>query len=650
MGSWSSWLRSRDRRANRGAQMKAFILALCSTILIFGFLPAQAEAQSTSSTSTSTFLRPSAQKGISPELRERLKAELKAEIKQELAAESALSGSVKEDKWSQEQWKWSEPAKPTLNFLAVDGYFRFRYDFFHRLDLGTYHPKVLDNPDSGPFSGGNSPPVPICNTDADCVAATGKGESLGGANMRLRLEPILNVFEDVRIKMQIDILDNLVLGSTPEGFPTNPYSPLVGFSQTQIPPSDGRNALNDSIRVKRLWAEVMTPLGQLRVGRMPSHFGMGLMANEGRGLDSDYGDSNDRIMFATKIAGHYIVPGFDWAASGPSSARDGVPQGQPFDRSQRDDVDQYILAIAKKDKPQVITEKLEQGQSVFNYGVYGVYREQALTAGNYYKNGDVAGGASTDALIKRDLNFWAYSAWVKLMWRKLELEIEHVRVVGKVGSSEVAGESGKIGDSIEVSMYAAAGNLKYKFFHDALSLEFLAVLASGDDAPGWGVQPLGTSPIPGSWDGNQNNDGKIHNFRVDPDFQVDLILWRQLVGMVTDALIFRPGIQYNITEGLGGRIDLVYSRALKDQSTPSAGITNGGVISELGHGRDANLGVELDVKLFYASEDGFHAWLQYGVLFPMAGLDAQAENEDNQAIALESGIAQTLQAMFAVSF
>ena len=406
----------------------------------------------------------------------------------------------------------------------------------------------------------------------------------------------------------------------------------------------------DSIRVKRLWAEVMTPLGQLRVGRMPSHFGMGLLANEGRGLDSDYGDSNDRIMFATKIAGHYIVPGFDWAVSGPSSARAGVPQGQAFDRDQRDDVDQYILAIAKKDKKQVITEKLDHDELVVNYGVYGVYREQALTAGNYFKNGDVEGGATTRDLIQRDLSFWAYSAWAKVMWRKLELEFEHAGIVGDVGNSQIAGSFGDRDNKLEVLMFAAAATAKYKLFHDALSLELLTVYASGDDAPGWGIQPLGTSPTPGSWDGGQNDDGKISNFRVDPDFQVDLILWRQLVGMVTDAVVFRPGVQFNITEGLGGRVDLVYSRAIFDQSTPSAGILNSDVLAELGHGPNANLGVELDAKIFYASEDGFHAWLEYGILFPLGGLDAQATNTNNEAIALSSSLAQTIQAMFAVSF
>ena len=38
-----------------------------------------------------------------------------------------------------------------------------------------------------------------------------------GANMRLRLEPILNVSEDIKIKAQIDVLDNLVLGSQGNG-------------------------------------------------------------------------------------------------------------------------------------------------------------------------------------------------------------------------------------------------------------------------------------------------------------------------------------------------------------------------------------------------------------------------------------------------
>src|SRR5687768_6238700 len=320
-------------------------------------LPQIARSQTRTSTES---LRQQIKEELREELREELKEELKSEIKAELTSEGAGTGPVQEDAWAEEEWKWEEPVKPELNFLEFDGYFRFRYDLFNKLDLNTYYFNAEDNLEFGPFTPNFAPPTPACNTDQgmrvfdanghnrmasapSCANGAGPSSTLGSANMRLRLEPVFNVYEDIKIKMQMDILDNLILGSTPDGFPTNPISPLLAFSQTQIAPSDGVNSLTDSIRVKRVWAEIMTPLGQLRVGRMPSHFGMGLLANQGGGLDSDFGDTNDRVLFATKIGDFYIIPAYDWAVSGPTSATRLFPYGQPFDTDNRDDVDQYIL-------------------------------------------------------------------------------------------------------------------------------------------------------------------------------------------------------------------------------------------------------------------------------------------------------------------
>jgi hypothetical protein len=248
-------------------------------------LPRIARSQTT--TSTESF-RQQLKEELREELREELKEELKSEIKSELTAEGAAAGPVQEDAWAEEEWKWEEPVKPELNFLEFDGYFRFRYDLFNKLDLNTYYYNPEDMLEFGPFAPGFSPPTPACNTDQgqrgfdvngnpsreagapSCANGAGPSSTLGSANMRLRLEPVFNVYEDIKIKMQVDVLDNLVLGSTPDGFPTNPISPLLAFSQTQVAPSDGVNSLTDSIRVKRAWAEIMTPLGQLRVGRMPS--------------------------------------------------------------------------------------------------------------------------------------------------------------------------------------------------------------------------------------------------------------------------------------------------------------------------------------------------------------------------------------------
>ena len=38
------------------------------------------------------------------------------------------------------------------------------------------------------------------------------------ANMRFRLNPEIHITDNLRMMAQIDLLDNLVLGSTPEGY------------------------------------------------------------------------------------------------------------------------------------------------------------------------------------------------------------------------------------------------------------------------------------------------------------------------------------------------------------------------------------------------------------------------------------------------
>lgn len=658
------------------------------------------------------------------EIRLELKDQLKAEIKAEMQGEATLPPPVESDySWAEEEWKWEEPVKPELNFLEFDGYFRFRYDLFNSLDLGTYYRRREENIDreTGPFaqrfvptldSDGNpirdangdrvgtwervqAPPVPACDTDVQqgdnladqsgrgndprgCRERAGGSDTLGGANIRLRLEPVLNVYEDVKIKMQIDVLDNLVLGSTPDGFPLNPVSPLLGLSQTQIPPSDGINAIwTDSFRVRRAWAEIMTPLGQLRVGRMPAHFGLGAYMNEGRGIDSDFGDTVDRIMFATKIGDFYIAPSFDWAATGPTSAIRFSPYGQPFDRDQRDDVDQYGLAIVKKDDPEEAERRLAQDEFVLDFGTFQVGRFQPLEAATFIRAGNPENNPTASQLLERDMQMYMYTYWARLRYRKLTIEAEYAGVLGSIGDPRLAGAF-EVGpgedqpDSIGLNQHGVVVKVDYKLLKDALNLQLLLVGASGDAAPGWGVRPLmDRNNQRDVWDGAQigPNDRDITNFRFDPDFIVDMILWRQLIGTITDALIVRPSIQYNFTAGLGARVDAIYSRAWFAASTPSGSFTDiaSGTADVRNLGQpDRNLGLEFNFKLFYDSVDGFHAWAQYGLLIPFGGLSRQLEVEPDSRLAtsadgrvimggpslarLSAEIAHTVQFLLGVSF
>jgi len=180
-------------------------------------------------------------------LRLQLKEELKAELKQEMqadleaAAKDAASQSAAEAEWEEE--RWVEEVRPKLNFLELNGYFRSRLDYMRGFDLGTYDPvlgrgtssvppPILYRPFDG-FPGCEENGTPDDFPGQVCEATEEDTQSLVSMNMRFRLEPTLNVSEDIRIKGTVDIFDNLVMGSTPEakpGFANNPTLPLPFFS------------------------------------------------------------------------------------------------------------------------------------------------------------------------------------------------------------------------------------------------------------------------------------------------------------------------------------------------------------------------------------------------------------------------------------
>src|SRR3954451_3095466 len=108
---------------------------------------------------------------------------------------------------------------------------------------------------------------------------------MGGANLRFRLEPTLNVTDQVRVHAQIDVLDNTLMGSTPDsliginrtakdGPPGAAPSSFV--YQTQDAPEVGQNGYVSSIRAKRAWGEIDSEVGSLRFGRMAWRFGRGI--------------------------------------------------------------------------------------------------------------------------------------------------------------------------------------------------------------------------------------------------------------------------------------------------------------------------------------------------------------------------------------
>jgi len=624
-------------------------------------------------------------------LRSQLKEEIAAELRQEMQAdiEAAARDAARQRsasiEWEEE--RWVEEVKPKLNFLEVDGYFRLRADWMYRHDLGTYDPLLgrgtsmvapptLYRPfDEEPGCAENN--TPDAYEGQICEGTAEDTNTLYGMNMRLRLDPTLNVSEDIRVRMTVDVLDNVVLGSTPEskpGFVNNPTLPLPLFASSQNPLQEGLNATWDAVRVKRVWAEVMTPFGQLRFGRQPQHFGLGLLVNDGNDLDDDFGNNADQIMFGTRIAGHYIVPAYSISSVGAVGRGGGSgaggdnglmlfpnEQGQRYNLDPRDDVHTFIMTVMKKDKPEDIKAALRSSWiPVFNYGVFAAYRRQDYDIPVWYNSLDPSLPPSIDMVVRRNANAGIASGWLLFQWEKFKFESEVVGVVGHiektatVTSGDINAVDGALTTTegeqpLWILQGGAAFESSYSFLNDSLVVGLNGGVASGDQAPGFGLRStLNQTPQRGDLDGKQygecleeNEDGEcvvvdnmITNYRFNPDYQVDMILFREVLGTVTDAAYIKPHIGYYLTENIGARAEIMYAHALYMDSTP---------------GQQNPLGVEIDGKAFYGSDDGLFLMIQGGFLLPLGALNhARDPNDPNRGknFAAEGAAAQRVNEKF----
>ncbi|MCA9673313.1 MAG: TIGR04551 family protein [Myxococcales bacterium] len=549
--------------------------------------------------------------------------------------------------------KWPGQEHKKLQFFQLKGYFRLRGDLMHNLNLGQadygsairapYFTPIVENDASTQKCVNRVGTAPPGGTAADRDIQTDDcpDNTLAGANIRLRLEPTINVAEKVRVKMQVDVFDNLSMGSTPDGQyldgGRSPYVPLTAFAQTQAPPIVGRNTRTPALLVKRVWAEIDTPLGQLRFGRMPSHWGLGLLANNGSCWDCNYGDNADRIMFVTKLFGHIFGMAYDFAASGPSNltVSDGRVyfDGPVIDLEQLDDVDQLVWVAGKIDKPEVIKDKVEQGQLVLNYGAYLVYRKQDF---GYFGGAGSGDPIATQAANLIERKAWALipDLWFKLMYKKFYFEFEGVLIGGKIGN---ASDSPNANESLDILQFGFVMKSSYKLLRDQLKIGLEIGMASGDQAEGASYNRRNFLVL------QDNKDTALNQFNFDFDYLVDLILFRELIGTVSNAIYFKPSVQYDLLESLGAKLDIIYSLAHKPVAFP---------------GNSPHLGLEFDLDVYYRNvQEGFYAGLQYGILIPFAGLDRPATGIVNGAQtsffgsrAGNASVAQTLQARLIVKF
>lgn len=296
---------------------------------------------------------------------------------------------------------------------------------------------------------------------------------------RLRFVPHLFVNEYVGVHLQADAVDDQVWGANPG----NVLSQSTSDHQANLV-------------VKRAYGDVTTPVGLVRVGRQGSHWGKGIFSNDGEGLrnefgDAHFGDTYDRVLFATKPLGKdgplttailydkIVETDFDIASSFPVAATAARLRG---------DVDEVGIVLLYK-------------QGNLTAGMYGIYRWQDKTETSAY---------APDAYVKYDNGVFHFDLEAVSIFGQSRavtaLFNPDQKIVRKLTLAQPKVDIAMIGAASEVGMRVA----------NQWDFAVEAGYASGDKG--------GTDAFV---------DGKLTAFSFDPDYNVGLLMFEEAYRLYT---------------------------------------------------------------------------------------------------------------------
>lgn len=485
--------------------------------------------------------------------------------------------------------------------VEVHGALRLRGQVLYNLDL-----------DRGPGPSGE-PFFPVPPGDPT-------GQTLTHADLRLRTDLALFVPRaSLAVKLRLDVLDNLALGSRPAG-------PPMGSLSQEAP------AL--AFRVRRAYGEVLLPFGVLVAGRVGSHWGLGILTNGGDCADCDSGDAGDGLALIAPLLGHVVALSYSFSSTGANTDR--RDSSRFLDLEPSDDVRTLTVALLKFHNDLARERRQKADKTSFEYGLYASYRWQENDIPASYLPLGRPAELGSGQVMARGLKALALDVWLKLTTPSFRLELEGAVMLAKIDEPSLV-PGALLGEPVYARQFGLALESEYGAPGDDLRVGLDAGFASGDPAPGFGPFPqlADRAGRPGDLHGAQAappRDRRYDDFRFHPDYRVDRILFRELIGTVTDAFYFRPHLGYRLLKvgqgELWAQLAAIASFAVEPASAP---------------GGERPLGVELDPTLAYVNALGFQLVAEYAVLFPLAGLD-------NPALGLEAKPAQLFQVRLAYGF
>ncbi len=481
---------------------------------------------------------------------------------------------------------FGQDIKPREKFeIGLHGYLRGRAEALRNLDL-----------DRGLLPSGQPIfPTPLGDPTAQWLTS---------ADMRLRTDlAIYAPGGGVAVKVRLDTLDNVGLGSMPDGIP---YA-----SGTQRPSGS-------IFSLRRAYGEALLPFGYLAVGRMGNHWGLGMLANGGDCIDCDSGDSVDRAAFVTPLAGHIFAFAFDFSATLAMKER---ANNRVISVAPLSNVRSLSLAMMNYRGDDARERRRKADKTTFEYGALLSYRWQDGDVPASYLPEPGTGPVTIDngQVMGRGAKFFVADAFARLTHPEFTLAAELAYANGKIDQASLV-PGVLLRDPIKASQLGLAVESEIGTTVSPFGIGVDGGYASGDTGA-----TLGQLPQP-------PQGGRVDSFRFHPDYRVDRILFREIIGQVTGAFYVRPHARARIFKMPTGELRFELSGlaafASADQWSPSG---------------DRALGVEVDPTLVYKSRDGFYAAIDYAALFPLSGMDNPQAN-------LKAQPAQSIRARVAFIF
>jgi len=344
----------------------------------------------------------------------------------------------------------------------------------------------------------------------------------------------------------------------------------------------------DGFWMREYWTEINLGVAVIRVGRMSSDWGKGILANAGKGFDDDFGDNYfgdivDRVLVGTKpidlLTGAktrtdlMLAFAYDWrVVYDPTGDED-------------DDPEQYIVALLKA--PEETNGKILHDLEA---GAYYVHRTQ-------------------DEDTTADVVDFFFNAPITLREGDLKI-VPSMEAVYITGETE-ANKSLNAPEGSDIRQYGLAASLSAET--DSIDLVLEGGYASGDPDP---------------------FDDEISDFRFNPDYNVGLLMFERVIsaasayssqqfydpslsgtppkgidllptnGSVTNAAYGYPRLRLRpLRKNLELVAGLLYAYAPEEVVDPYRSFLNGGVATNYNGGPpDHEIGWELDLGVSYKYE------------------------------------------------